>query len=202
MQDVALEELVKRLRAFFKKEESKTYLYLSFFFLVFSFFLAFVIRPTLKSAFQANSRKQQLLRVTRTIELLITKAINLQAEAERFRDDFDLLYEAVPERVKISEVLGDITESLRKNNLRVLNAQVSNLELVIDKGDTKFKTVSLEYTINGKFSDFLKFMKEVQNQRRLKTFSEINFTRKGEVILGATGEANLDIQLKIEAYFL
>ncbi len=200
MKDIPLEELVKHLKAFFKKEENKNYLYLSAFFFVFSFFLVFIIRPTLKSAFQSKVKREELAKATSQLEEVINKAITLQSEAEKYRDDFPLLYEAIPEEVNISQVMREITDAIRSNKLIIVNSSVSDIKLV--GGEKKgLKTVRLKYFLEGKFSDFLKFMKTLENQRRLKTIKQAIFLRKEEVEINATGEADVNIKLEIETYF-
>ncbi len=200
MKDVPVEELVKHVKDFFKKQENKNYLYLSVFFLIFSFFLIFIIRPTLKSAFQSKAKREELLKATTKLEEIINKSVVLQSEAEKYRDDFPLLFEAIPKEVNISQVMREVTNAVRENNLVIVNSSVSDIKLVggEDKG---LKTVKLKYVLEGKFSDFLKFMKALENQRRLKTIRQASFLRKGEIEINATGEAVLNIKLEIETYF-
>ncbi len=201
MRDISLDELVRNLKSFFRKDENKNYLYLSIFFLVFSFFLFFVIRPTLKSAFKSRSKKEELLRATKRLEDVINKAVILQTEMEKYREDFDLLYEAIPERVKIAQVMRELEGAIREANLKVENASVSDINLV-GKNKKGLKEVNLDYSLKGSFSDYLDFLKKLNSQRRLKIIEESSFLREGEIAIGSSSEANLNIRLKIKAFFL
>ena len=201
MKDISLEELRGELRKFFKKEENQSYIYFSAFFLIFSFFLIFIIRPTLKSAFKSKTKKVELERATNFLNSIINKAVVLQSQVEEYRDDFKLLKQAIPERVKIAEVMDEVTGLLKKNNLEIVNISVSDIKLV-GKEKLGLKSVILDYRINGKFSDFVDFVDSMQKQRRLKTIPRVSLSVKNEGFLEASEEAVLDIKLKVEAYFL
>jgi hypothetical protein len=209
MRDLTLEEFIKRVKAFFKKEENQRYLYLSLFLLAFSFFLGFVVRPTVKSAFEARIKKGELLRTTTQLEEYINKAVYLQSELEKYREDMALIYQALPEEARISSVMRDIATMLENNRLVVLDASISEIHLV---GEEKkdLKTIGLEYLLSGSFPNFLRFLRDLENQRRLKVVKSVSVIREkqGDIVVStnesnlASPESNLNIKLKIEVYFL
>ena len=201
MSDITIEELIKNLKKFFKKEENKNYIYLSLFFIIFSFFLIFVIRPTLKSAFQAKIKRKELISTTSKLESVINKAVNLQIQAEKYREDFLLLYQALPESVKISQLVRDINQALQINGLRILRSEVSDIVLVGGKGKG-LKKVELQYTLSGKFSEFLKFLDVLENQRRIKLIDNLDITKIEQISNQATGEAKINVKFKIVSFFL
>lgn len=204
MGDVTIEELVENLKNIFKKEKNKNYLYFSFFFLTFSFFLAFVIRLTIKSAFESKSKKEQLTIAVDRLEKVINKAVELQTQAEHYREDFILLSQAVPDKVKIAEIMKQLEDSFKDSNLVLVNASVSNINLVHKDKENKdkLKEVILDYTLEGKFSDYLKFLESIESQRRLKIIEESIFSREEELREISTGEAKLKIVLKVKTFFL
>ncbi|GIW63122.1 MAG: hypothetical protein KatS3mg090_0948 [Patescibacteria group bacterium] len=186
MKDLSLEIISKKLKDLFKKEQNQNYAYLSAFFIVFSFFIVFIIRPTLKTAFELRDKRDSLLKEADRLRSIINNITQINIQAEKYRDDFDLLDEAVPDKMNIFSVFNQINAVFSSNNLKIISAEAGNIVLVGSDDKTKqesgsdLKEISFEYQLTGSFSNFLKAIEELRQQRRIKDISSLSVTKDYE----------------------
>ncbi len=194
----------KRLLNKILTKKTKDYIYLTLFFLIASFFTFFAIKPSLEIAFSLNKKKMDLKTADNMYESVIVSLLELQSNLEKYRNDLVYLDQAIPIKIRISRVLSNLTNLLETNNLTVDNLSISNLELVKEKeqNNQSLKSVAINLQLDGNFTDFIQFLKGIQNERRLKVVKKIVIDKGGKDISSATKSGSLKINLQIESYFL
>ncbi len=202
---MTIEILTKRLKEFFRGEKGRNITYLSAFFLVFSVFILFIIRPTLKTAFELREKREALREVNKRFEKIINKIVQVNLDAERYRDDFDLLDQAVPSKMYIFSLFRQINSVLIENDLSIENATVDRIILVregeAESPEQDLKELTMNYVLRGEFNDLIKALKTLQKQRRIKIVYDISVEKQGQEDFLATGPANLEMKVTIKSFF-
>lgn len=180
-------------------KKTQDYTYTIAFFLIFSFFVFYIIRPNLLTVFETNSKIQQLDKINRAYEEQINKVIETQSVFEENREDFILLDQAIGPKPEINKMLSDVVVSTEESALTSERIDVFDINLK-DKGSiTKLKSFTINMSMTGTFEDTMAFVKKAYGQRRLKLIPNLELARdKSESSPGA----NLKIKLQIEGYYL
>jgi len=187
--------VIKRL--FTKK--NKDYSYAIAFFLIFSFFTLFVIRPNILSVFQANLKIENLKKTNAVYEYQIQNIINAQTVLVDARDDLKLLDEAATSKPQVNQVIGDITKTTEKNNLVINKLSLVDVNLKDISRSDQFKPLTFDLGLTGNFEDYFKLMKDFYDQRRIKLLKNI-VINKAEA--ESTNSGELQIELEVEGYYL
>ncbi len=193
-------------KSIFKKlftEKTKDYSYTIIFFLAFSFFIFFVIRPNLVSVFDAYSQVSDLSQEDKTYGSQIEKIIDIQSTMEQSRSDLGLLDQAVTNTPQVNQLLRDVQNSTTKSGLLVNRVSVSDINLKdVGNGD-KVSSVDLEIDVSGTYNELVSFLKDTQNQRRLKFIKKMNLSKTDTTSTPqASASSALELQLVIEGYYL
>ncbi len=191
-------EKTELLNKLFNKK-NKDYTYIILFFLIFSFFVFFAIRPNLVSVFSANSQIRKL-RVTDDIyEGQINKIIDIQSALEKTRGDLPLINEAVPYFPELNKVVNDLEKLISKNKLNAQKINIANIDLKDVNKNEKLKAIGIETELIGGFEEVHSFLNDLAQQRRLKAITEIRIEADTEA---ASKAAELKVNLKMESYYL
>ena len=170
--------LNKNVASLLKDQKVKNYSFSIGFFIVFSIFIYFAIRPNLVTAFNLQKELQDLKLTNREYEEKILQIVNYQTTIEENRDKFGLLDEAIPQSPSIVKVVEDIKKSASDSGILLDALAVDSLEY-----DQEKRTGSEVYTFNittsGKieFSQLNTFLSSIINQRRIKTIESINISQ-------------------------
>lgn len=184
---------------FFKKKK-RDYTYTIAFFLIFSFFSYFIIRPNLLSVFEANLKIQDLKKTNAFYETQIENIITAQSVLIETRNDLEILDKAVTKQPQINELLRDITETALKRNLDLDKLDLTDVNLKDIGRSDHLKTVIISTGALGGFNDYFESIKDWYNQIRLKLLKNIEITREEDK--GATPSGKLKISFEIESYYL
>src|SRR5215207_9426051 len=103
--------LNKNVTSLLQDQKVKNYSFSIGFFIVFSIFLYFAIRPNLITAFNLQKELQDLKLKNREYEEKILQIVNYQTTIEENRDRFVLLEEAIPPSPNVVKVVEDIKKS-------------------------------------------------------------------------------------------
>lgn len=180
-------------------KKNKDYTYIILFFLIFSFFVFFAIRPNLLSVFSANSEIKKLKGTDEIYESQIMRIIDIQSLLETTRNDLPLISEAMPYYPQVNKVISDIETLTVKNKMATLKMNILNIELKdLNKKNDLLKKIGVEMELEGSFDNARALIKDIENQRRLKFIKELSIKNTEE----SSGSAKLNIQLKIESYYL
>lgn len=193
-QDIDLKKLIEQLG----KGKIRDYSFLTIFFIVFSIFVYFAIRPSLITAFSLKKEEADLKKLDSNYEQTISSVVSNQAAIEEIRDKLPLLSSALPERPKINMILSDIENVGKENSVIVEQISVNKTNLLV-KSSKSAQSLTVNIQASSTFDDLLKFIQSLSNQRRLKTIRTINISSQNK---SSTQSGQLNIDLEIESFFL
>src|SRR3989344_4068855 len=166
--------LIKQL----SDKKTKDYTYTVAFFLLFSFFVFYVIRPNLITVFEIKTKIKKLQEIDQLYADQITKIIEVQAAFENSREDLKLLQEAISRQPEVNKVLFDVNVSTDESKLIAERIVISDINLK-DKGTAnKLRSFIINLNLSGNFEDTLAFIRKIYNQRRLKLIPLLELTRQ------------------------
>ena len=179
-------------------KKTQDYTYAIAFFLIFSFFIFYIIRPNLITVFEINTKIEQLKSINKLYGEQIDKIVEVQASLEDNRDDLFLLKEAIATKPEVNKLLSDVDVASEGSKLTSEHISVTDINLK-DKGSVnKLKSFIVNMNLLGTFEDTLVFINKIYNQRRLKLLPELEIAR-GQV---SSESATLNIRLEVEGYYL
>jgi Tfp pilus assembly protein PilO len=179
-------------------EKARDYTFAVLFFLIFSVFIFFAIRPSLTTAFSLQKEEKDLRGVNDVYEKRIIDVARIQSQLEENRDKLYLIDEAIPVVPQVSKIIDDLNKIDQKGNFFIKKASIGEVNLSKNSGKAGLKTIKITIEAESDFKDALTFIKETLNQRRLKTIQRILFQRVNE----ASESAKLKIGFEIEGYHL
>lgn len=192
--------VVKKILEALTTGKTKDYTYLTIFFIVFSIFIFFAIRPSLVTAFSLRKEEADLREVDALYERTIETVVSNQAILEEMRDKLPLLSQALPDGPNINKVLNDLQSAASANTVSLTNLSVEEVDLVEAK--TKgTRSFAVRAETDADFGKVNQLIRALQNQRRLKNIRMVNVgseTTTGE----ATPSGSLKIMLEVEGYYL
>jgi Tfp pilus assembly protein PilO len=180
-------------------EKNKDYSYTIIFFLIFSFFVFFIIRPNVLSIFQANLQIENLKKTNAIYEYQIQNVIDVQSILVNVRDDLPLLDEAVTSKPQINQLINDITKAIEKNHLEISKLSLANVNLKDISKTEQFKPLVFDLGLTGSFDNYLNLMKDIYNDRRIKLMKDIVISKEDK---SGTNSGTLQIELQLEGYYL
>lgn len=180
--------------------KTKDYTYTIAFFLIFSFFIFYVIRPNLLTVFEIKSKIAQLKEIDRKYADQIDKIIQVQAVFEGSRDDLDLLQEAIARQPEVNKVLSDVNVSSEGSSLLAERIVISDINLKDVGMADKIKSFVIRMNLAGRFDSALEFVGKIYSQRRLKYFPVIELSSQSNQ--STQSATMLKIRLEVEGYYL
>lgn len=169
------------------------------FFLIFSFFIVFAIRPNLSSVISLNEQLTQLHGLDVQYEDSITKIINLQSLIEQNRENFYLLDQSLPSNPQVNKVIDDIKKNASDSGIQIDKIVVDEVNLKEDASKNKMKTFSVHMETASKFENIKQFIDNLFAQRRLKSIQNLTLERDA---MSGSESATLKIKLEIGGYYL
>ncbi|MCL4363943.1 type 4a pilus biogenesis protein PilO [Patescibacteria group bacterium] len=183
------------LKSIFTKKTTD-YSFAIIFFFVFSIFIVFAIAPSLTTAFSLKKQEADLEIVDTAYEQKITNITAIQGQIEDSRDSIPLLNQAVSQYPEVNKMVDDVKTIADKNSFAITKANISDVNL----RQTQKQIESVELNIEGKttFTNLQAFMKDLFNQRRLKTINNLVVTQDKQ----STNSGQLQVVLTIDGYYL
>ena len=167
------------------------------FFVIFSFFLIFAIRPNLITAFSLQKELQDLKIQNKESEAVILQVVNYQSTLEEYRDKIPLLDQAVPSTPTVAQVVDEIRKSASDSGILLHAVSVESIDLkgeqesevqtqqsdAINEEPTQEATKginSFSITISGvaNINQANVFLDKLMNQRRLKKIDSVTLTQE------------------------
>lgn len=189
------ESLIKQ----FTSKKAKDYTYAIIFFLIFSFFIFFVIRPNLVNVFSLQEELGKLQIMDTGYENVIKKIINIQTFLETNRSDLYLLDQAVSSTPQINKLVQDIEIAASASGIIVTQINISKIDLKDKTVRTKKNILTVNIATNAGFGEAREFVNNLISERRLKTLKSITLDRNEK---SASSSAELDIKIDLEGYYL
>lgn len=180
-------------------KKGQDYSYAIAFFLIFSFFVFFVIRPNILSVFEANLKIQNLKKTNTLYEYQIQNIINAQTVLVDARDDLSLLDEALTNKPQVNQLIADITKTIEKNNLVIDKLSLVDVNLKDVTASDQLKSLIFNLGLTGNFEGYTKLMTDIYSQRRVKLLKDVSISQTEEV---GSSSGNLRIELQLEGYYL
>lgn len=184
-----------------KKEISsnkvKNYSYLILFFFAFAFFFFFGIRPSILTIATLTSEEKKLSSIDTEYETTIGQIVSIQTELQEVQGKLNLLSQALPDKPNINKVLEDIGNSGAKNSVRLNRLGVDNISLVKAEEESLYK-ISISMESSSSYDRLAGFIKDLHNQRRLKSIEKLDIAEQGS----STSSANVNTIIKVVGYYL
>lgn len=187
----------KHLISSLNDKKTKDYTYTTLFFVIFSIFIFFAIKPSLSTAINLSKQEKELLSIDNKYELLIGQIVQIQSALEDVRDRLYLIDEALPPQPNLNVIMSDIQNSATKNNVAIRSMSIQRINLVESKKNA-FRSMVVNVELGSSFDDYVRFERELILQRRLKNIKSVTIDREA---LGS-GSATLQIKAEIEGYYL
>lgn len=188
--------MIKISKDIFSKKVTD-YTFAILFFLIFSIFIVFAIRPSLTTVFSLKKEEADLKKIDSLYEERILSVVVIQSQMEENRDYLPLLNQAISSSPQVNKMIDDIKEAADKNSFLIKKATVSDVNL-FTSNKKNLETVKASVEATASFEEFLRFMESLFAQRRLKTIKKIAIASDTE----STTSAQLKITLDVEGYYL
>ena len=176
----------------------RDYIYISIFFILFSIFIFFAIKPALTTAFSLKKEEEELKEKNLIYQKAISDANNNLYVLEDVRDKLYLIDESISNSPQINKVVNDIENASLDSSLFLKYIFVSEKIDYIDLKKTDFKEVRVNLESQGNFTDVLNMVKVVNAQRRLKLIDELIISRDKD----SSDSGGLKVNLTIDGYYL
>lgn len=180
-------------------QKAKDYTFTIVFFIVFSFFAFFVIRPNLTTVFGLQKELNELKRLDGKYEKAITDIISIQSVLEKNRDLFPLLDQAVPAIPQVNQVIDDINKIASASNMPMRKVAINQVVLKEGKSSSTLKQYQIEIEASSDFVTANKFIDKILQQRRLKSMKELTIGKENKE---SSQSSTLNIKFDIEGYYL
>ncbi len=189
-----LKELLKKIRS----KKGQDYTYLTVFFLIFSAFIMFAIRPSLITAFSLKKEEKDLEQLDSNYEKTISTVVSNQSTLESLRDRLYLLNEALPISPQIDKLIKDILNNGKTNSINISNISVGDIDLINKTHNTQ-KKIIINLEANSSYENLIKFIKDLSNQRRLKILDSLEISTGSQ---SASQSGQLNIKMQIQGFYL
>lgn len=189
-----------KITVILQEEKVQNYSFSIAFFLIFSLFVYFAIRPNLITAFNLEKEKQDLRLLNRQYEEQILQIVNYQSTIEQNRDKMYLLNEALPPSPSVIKVIDDVKQSATDSGIMLTSVAIDSIEFAKDV--EQFEQVfNFTITTSGRvqLQQFDAFISNIMNQRRIKSIQNLQITR---VQSDQSSEDTYTISMSIIGFYL
>lgn len=184
----------QKLLTLLRDEKVQDYTFTIFFFLVFSVFVLFAIRPNILTAFSLQRELQELKLKNREAEEVILQIVNYQSVIENYRDKLPLLDEAVPSSPGLARAAEEVRLTAASSGLVVEQLTVDSITFSDEMGTGELETYSIALSSTSSSEQMTQFIQAILNQRRLKIFDSLSISA------GSDGTINVSFQMR--TYYL
>ena len=146
-------QLTKKI--FSKKMGDYTFAIL--FFVIFSLFILFAIKPSLTTATSLKREEYDLKKVDELYENQILNIANVQSLMEENREKLPLLTMAISNHPQVNKMIDDIQQASNKSAFIIKKASIGEVNLIDTKKD-KLQTLHLTVEGSSDFDTLMKFI--------------------------------------------
>ena len=187
----------KKILELLGEKKVQNYSFTIVFFLVFSIFVYFAIRPNLITAFSLQKELQDIKLQNREYDEQILQILNYQTTVEQYRDKFYLLDEAIPATPQLAKVLDDVKKSAEESGMVLTSITTEEIDFKKKEDDT-LAAIKINMITSSPLSQVELLLKALVNQRRIKTIDSFSIGAAGN-----TEDADVySITLEIQGYYL
>jgi hypothetical protein len=189
---------------------------MAFFFLIFSIFLFFAIRPNILMAINLQNELRELQFKDEQYERTILNIVNYQTILEETRNDFYLLDEAVPKNPQLYAMIEQVQKAASDSGVTIQSLAVSEVQFKVgDDASTVDDTANsrgsknavqelsiedvngfkVKCSIEGTLIQSRNFLATLYNQRRLKVVGIMNLSAP-LTATGASGRYSIAVDMQ------
>lgn len=183
-------------------KKATDYSFTILFFLIFSLFILFAIKPSLTTAVSLKKEESDLKLIDTKYENNIVNIASVQSLMEENREELPLLTDAISDHPQVNKMIDDIKKASDQTSFVLTKAGIGEVNL-LDTKNNKLQTLLLTIEGSSDFDSLMKFIQSLSNQRRLKTIQKMTITPSnsldGQV---ASSSGQLKVIMNIEAYYL
>lgn len=188
---------LKHIIVSLKASKTQDYTFTTMFFIIFSIFIFFAIKPALSTALSLNKQEIDLKAIDGKYEQLIGQIVQIQTALEEVRDKLYLIDEALPPQPYMNVMMSDVQKAATENNVSIRKIDMHRVNLV-ETDNNIFRSMVVNVELGSTFDEYVKFEKDLIQQRRLKKIKSVTINRE-EI---GSGSATLNIKAEIEGYYL
>jgi Tfp pilus assembly protein PilO len=193
--NITLKNIIQTLN----KEKVKDYIYPAIFFLIFSIFIIFAIKPSISTVFELTKEKKDLTEKNEKYQEAINYVSTNLSILESLRDKLYLLDDSLPNTPQVNKIIEDIYLAGDESNISLNSLNlISPIEYSLKKTPVT-KPVQIDIEAVGQFDDLVRMIDAIKGQRRIKTIKNIEVS-SGEKI--STESSTLNIKIQVEGYYL
>ncbi len=184
----------KKLIALLQDKKVQDYSFMVFFFLVFSIFVFFAIRPNILTAFKLQQELQELRLKNQQAEDVIMQIVNYQSIMENYRDKLPLLEQALPSTPGLAKAVDDVRKTAAETGLELTGLSIDSMEFSDSRGKGEIQTFNMSVSSSVSTEQLAAFLTALFTQRRVKSVDTFD--------LAAGSDQTITISFVIKTYYL
>lgn len=169
------------------------------FFLIFSFFIFFAIKPNLETAFKLQKELEELRKIDDNYNEAIDTILKVQSALEGHRDDVPLLNQALPPNPQVNKIIADIQSSASSSGIPLTRLNVQEVPIKTPSLDKNMKNYIITFESTSEFDSVQRFVAGFLSQRRLKLINNLELSKDAQV---GSESAQLRVAFEIEGFYL
>lgn len=178
----------------FNEKKVKDYTFAVLFFLIFSFFIYFAIRPNILTAIELNKELEELKLRNNDYERFIQQVVEHQSVLENNRQKLYVLDDAIPENTRKTYKLIDEFLSVASESGVVLSGlAIPDETLVSVNPETGLKTLNFVFSTEAPKQNISSLLLKLIEQRRLKDVKQLDIEVNNESSSGAKWQVSVDL---------
>lgn len=177
-------------------KKTQDYSFSILFFLVFSIFVVFAIRPSLTTAFSLAKEGSDLKILDDQYEVQIKNIIYLQSTIEENRDKLYLVDEGISNSPQVNKIIGDIKKAGDSNSIIINSLSIGEVNLT-ELSNKSLQTLKISLEGSGNYENIMAFIKTLFNKRRLETIEKMQIIKDEE----SASNSELIIKMDIQGYY-
>lgn len=178
------EQSIAKYRRYYKYIEpvindpvTRSYASLILFFLTVSFFIAFAIRPTVKTIVSLNKQIQDGKATDNALQEKINALSLAQSEYNSLTPAFPLIYSSLPEKAMTGEFISMIEKIATASNVTLANLQIQTVKLLEkdtpDQQGEAIRELVFTLSVEGKYRSLKSFTEILRRIRRIVSVENI-----------------------------
>ncbi len=168
----------KKIIALLQQKRIQNYSFAIVFFVIFTFFVIFAIRPNIITAFSLQRELQELRLKDKLYEQQIIKISNYQSLLEGYRDSLPYLDQALPASPYVGASIEVLEKVASESGFQVSNIEVQRVQFQEKEKKEGVKTFRVVVSAQTKFEHVQTFMSKLAEYRRLKNIERIDLSRE------------------------
>lgn len=191
-----------KIKKIFLGSEMYDYYYIIAFLLIFSFFIFYIIKPSLTTAFSLRTELSELEKVYKVYESNIVEIRKISLFLQSSVEDVVLVDQAIPQMPETQTLIEDIKNAAVDNEVNLTNLSLASFDLKNSLKTNQLKSLIVKMDTSGKYENIINFSQKLIQQKRLKTINNFKIGKNEEGEPVSSGEADLKVTIELIGYYL